>query len=420
MSARGRVSSPPARRASAAKGEETPPSSPGKLATNGRRVSGKQSPPAPWWCLNPLSLAGLEAIATHQYKGGKYTPLDNLLNPFWINLTNMLPLWVAPNLITFTGLVPLGVVYGLTCYYTPSAEEPNPSWLLIGSAFTLFFYQTLDAMDGKQARRTGSSTPLGQLFDHGCDCLASIAHTSQAVAVVAPGGTLLGLLAGTLFQFGFFLAQWEEYHTGVLQTSAGPVGVTETQYFLMLASLGGGLIGHERLSAALVNPNWAPFTLPKHDTFLFWCIFVSLMICTCFNRTFQACWKKGTMGLACVQLVPVLVIQVAAVAIHADTRAKEQKMVALIVGMHMFFITEMMILFSMAHQVFPPFQPHLVPLVALAWLTHNADLATQHAWMVVWSSVFAAYLLWWNVSVIRQITSKLKIEVFRIKPVKPN
>jgi len=27
----------------------------------------------------------------------------------------------------------------------------------------------LDAMDGKQARRTKSSSPLGQLFDHGCD-----------------------------------------------------------------------------------------------------------------------------------------------------------------------------------------------------------------------------------------------------------
>jgi ethanolaminephosphotransferase len=26
-----------------------------------------------------------------------------------------------------------------------------------------------DEMDGKQARRTGNSSPLGMLFDHGCD-----------------------------------------------------------------------------------------------------------------------------------------------------------------------------------------------------------------------------------------------------------
>jgi ethanolaminephosphotransferase len=29
----------------------------------------------------------------------------------------------------------------------------------------------LDGIDGKQARRTGSSNPLGELFDHGFDAL---------------------------------------------------------------------------------------------------------------------------------------------------------------------------------------------------------------------------------------------------------
>jgi ethanolaminephosphotransferase len=33
-------------------------------------------------------------------------------------------------------------------------------------------YTNLDCIDGKQARRTGSSSPLGQLFDHGCDAIA--------------------------------------------------------------------------------------------------------------------------------------------------------------------------------------------------------------------------------------------------------
>jgi ethanolaminephosphotransferase len=30
-----------------------------------------------------------------------------------------------------------------------------------------FIYQSFDAIDGKQARRTGTSGPLGELFDHG-------------------------------------------------------------------------------------------------------------------------------------------------------------------------------------------------------------------------------------------------------------
>lgn len=40
-------------------------------------------------------------------------------------------------------------------------------------AITMFIYQTLDAIDGKQARRTGSSNALGELFDHGCDSLSN-------------------------------------------------------------------------------------------------------------------------------------------------------------------------------------------------------------------------------------------------------
>lgn len=34
-------------------------------------------------------------------------------------------------------------------------------------ALGLWLYSTFDNIDGKQARRTGSSSPLGQLFDHG-------------------------------------------------------------------------------------------------------------------------------------------------------------------------------------------------------------------------------------------------------------
>ncbi|KAG4148264.1 hypothetical protein ERO13_D05G275900v2 [Gossypium hirsutum] len=40
-----------------------------------------------------------------------------------------------------------------------------------------FLYQTFGAVDWKQARRTNSSSPLGELFDHGCDALACTFET---------------------------------------------------------------------------------------------------------------------------------------------------------------------------------------------------------------------------------------------------
>jgi phosphatidylglycerophosphate synthase len=35
----------------------------------------------------------------------------------------------------------------------------------------VFVYYTLDNVDGKQARRTQTSSPLGMCMDHGCDVL---------------------------------------------------------------------------------------------------------------------------------------------------------------------------------------------------------------------------------------------------------
>lgn len=48
-----------------------------------------------------------------------------------------------------------------------------PLWTYLLCAVGLFVYQSLDAIDGKQARRTNSSSPLGELFDHGCDSLST-------------------------------------------------------------------------------------------------------------------------------------------------------------------------------------------------------------------------------------------------------
>jgi cytidyltransferase-like protein len=42
------------------------------------------------------------------------------------------------------------------------------------SAVLIFFYQTLDAIDGKHARRTKNSSPLGEIFDHGCDAIGTL------------------------------------------------------------------------------------------------------------------------------------------------------------------------------------------------------------------------------------------------------
>jgi len=48
-----------------------------------------------------------------------------------------------------------------------------PGSICIISAILYFSYHLLDLMDGKHARNTKASSPLGLLMDHGCDALTT-------------------------------------------------------------------------------------------------------------------------------------------------------------------------------------------------------------------------------------------------------
>ena len=127
-----------------------------------------------------LTPDGLENIAEYRYKSGQYTHLDELCNPIWTYLTNLLPLWLAPNMVTTFGGLHCALSYCILWYYSPNFDRVVPDWTLIVCAACTVGYYTLDCMDGKQSRRTGTSSPLGQLFDHGFDCICLLSHCAGA------------------------------------------------------------------------------------------------------------------------------------------------------------------------------------------------------------------------------------------------
>ncbi|XP_077401647.1 cholinephosphotransferase 1 isoform X2 [Vanacampus margaritifer] len=117
-----------------------------------------------------------------------------------------------------------------------------PAWAFILSAVGLFAYQSLDAIDGKQARRTNSSSALGELFDHGCDAVSTV-----FVAVGTCISCGIGryphwiFFCGFVGMFMFFCAHWQTYVSGTLRF--GLVDVTEVQFAIiimyMMSAFGG-------------------------------------------------------------------------------------------------------------------------------------------------------------------------------------
>lgn len=86
-------------------------------------------------------------------------------------MASLYPDWLAPNLITLLAMVPALIVLALNDFLFPNMVGVMPAWLSAFCVFSIFWYQTLDATDGKQARRTDNCSPLGQILDHNLDQL---------------------------------------------------------------------------------------------------------------------------------------------------------------------------------------------------------------------------------------------------------
>lgn len=160
--------------------------------------------------------------------------------PLCRRVVEWLPVWLAPNVITVAALLIVTVPHVLLAYYMPKltvmgtdylyrseikgttlpyAKEflpPPPRYIFILGALALFLYQFLDNLDGHQARRTGTSSPLGLLMDHGCDAVNCIIGGLSLCCVVSDGPCWKTWVMVLDTLIVFFLNTWEEYYRGVL------------------------------------------------------------------------------------------------------------------------------------------------------------------------------------------------------------
>lgn len=184
----------------------------------------------------PLSRHQLKRLEEHRYQSAGRSLLEPLMQGYWEWLVGRVPSWIAPNLITIIGLSINICTTILLVFYCPTATEQAPLWAYIACACGLFIYQSLDAIDGKQARRTNSSSPLGELFDHGCDSLSTVfvvLGTCIAVQLgTNPDWMFFCCFAGT---FMFYCAHWQTYVSGTLRF--GIIDVTEVQIFIIIMHL---------------------------------------------------------------------------------------------------------------------------------------------------------------------------------------
>lgn len=69
-----------------------------------------------------LSPGQLKRLGDHIYKYDSVSLMDPLLQPFWNWLVSKVPLWLAPNLITVSGLIVNIITTLILVWYSPDAR----------------------------------------------------------------------------------------------------------------------------------------------------------------------------------------------------------------------------------------------------------------------------------------------------------
>jgi ethanolaminephosphotransferase len=205
----------------------------------------------------------------------KYSSVDRsltskyILKPFYTHVViKCFPMSMAPNLITLTGFMFVVANFLTLLWYNPTLDQDCPSWVYYSWAAGLFLYQTFDAVDGTQARRTRQSGPLGELFDHGVDacnttleCLIFAASQNMGQSWMTVAVLFASLLT-------FYVQTWDEYHTKTLTLGLvnGPVeGVLIlVGVYAFTGYMGGAHIWHNSMLRTLPVPQAVLNVLPDY------------------------------------------------------------------------------------------------------------------------------------------------------------
>lgn len=386
-----------------------------------------------------ISSIGLENIARHEYQPGDYTYLDELLNPVWTNLVELLPPTMAPNLVTTLGGAFCLVSFLLSSYFLSLDDQDSiPSWLYLFNGLALAAYYTLDCMDGKQARRTQSSSPLGQLFDHGMDGLCNLSHVQSMQCIFQLPSSLILILQCSL-QSAFFQAQWEEYYTGKLPHSSGKFcGVTEATYGMAMWSLVTFVMGRDMYDTIvwtipdqMMNDyylsDWLTGTANnqlqvRHVAALAWVSMILVLMASSFVRVWNHV-KSVTVFLAGVEKLVLGPYLLTLVALVVNMNQVGQPS-AFALGLAYCHITIKIIVFGMAKMAYASWQVDILfPYIFLSiWLRVSPENETNPdpthwKWVRGLDAFYLLAIAVWIRTAIRQLCTKLDVDLFRIKGV---
>ncbi|KAL8971753.1 MAG: hypothetical protein Q9197_003106 [Variospora fuerteventurae] len=372
-------------------------------------------------------------------KSYKYSSVDKslisryILKHYWNGFVELLPLWLAPNMVTLLGFFCILANVILLEIFMPDLVGPGPSWLYYSFAFGVWMYSTMDNIDGKQARRTGQSSGLGELFDHGIDSLNCTLASLFETAALGLGASPKGVFTALIPCLPMFFSTWETYHTHTLYLGYfnGPTeGLIIACSMMMLSGYYGPQIWSQPITDLINWPGvfgsvslldiWFPVIF---GTFLF------IHLPACVVNVVKA-RRANDLPVAPVftEWLPIIIFTGSCAAwLYSpySTLMQENRLVLFCLTMSFVFgrMTTKIILAHLTRQPFPLWTVMLAPLIGGAVLGNlpllglSAVTASVELWYLRAYFVFALVVYFrWALLVIHSICDYLGINCLTITP----
>ncbi|KAL8936141.1 MAG: hypothetical protein Q9216_005089 [Gyalolechia sp. 2 TL-2023] len=377
-----------------------------------------------------VGLAAHECVsedALVHLKSYKYSSVDKsllskyILKHYWNGFVELLPLWLAPNMVTLLGFGCILVNVILLEIFIPDLIGPAPSWLYYSFALGIWMYSTMDNVDGKQARRTGQSSGLGELFDL-CE-----------TAALGLGSSPKGVFTALIPCLPMFFSTWETYHTHTLYLGYfnGPTeGLIIACSMMTLSGYYGPQIWTQPITDLIAWPAvfgsasvvdiWIPVIF---GTFLF------IHLPACVLNVVDARRAKGLpITPLLIEWLPITVFTASCAAwLYSpySTLMQENRLVLFCLTMSFVFgrMTTKIILAHLTRQPFPLWTVMLVPLLGGAILGNLPRLGLPAVTAIVELWYLRAYFGFalvvyfrWALLVINSICAYLGINCLTITP----
>jgi ethanolaminephosphotransferase len=370
-----------------------------------------------------ISQAGFQSLKGFQFSSVDHSPIYRyILSPLASFLVDRVtPATIAPNSITLFGFFWMIASYCLIWYFCPNignamSDENFPSWIFLFNGIAMLIYQTLDNMDGKQARKTNSSSPLGLLFDHGCDALnVVIGMTNWSCAMGLSPAVDARLIALVVLSgmTTFYLTTWEEYHTGtmVMAFFNGPTeGILFGVFVSFISSFIGSHFWHQTQFYDLCFNHILRYVPMKRAVYLFLGTKIDFSVpmrnCECLillthallaretiSKIFNVAMRYGVSKLS--GLLPFVILVLSAYSIllsMPQVFIGNPRLCLNLVGTLFVEMVLQLMLDHMTHAKFNPFRLTLAPLVYFAAYGTNMSVAAQDQFIFGYAIATSVYL----------------------------